>query len=148
MKYYWELISKQDSINQIEVVNILDKHGWVGTDLVGKNGNKALWLVIQHAPIKIQEKYLPSLKKSVRHGLTPGHYLALLEDRILMKNGKPQTYGSQIITNQNTGKKEVYKIKDPVNVNKRRKEVGLESIESYLSSWGIEWDIDQKSFNN
>lgn len=144
MDYYWSLISKQDSINEIQVIDIINKNGWVGIDLVGEKANKALWLVIQHSPIEVQEKFLPLLKESVKLGKSNGSHLALLEDRILMRNGKPQVYGSQVITDKETGEKRVYEIKDPEYINQRRKSVGLGPIENYLETWNIKWTVKQK----
>ena len=143
MKFYRTLMATQDSINEIRIVKILDDHGWLGIDEVGKKGNKTIWLVIQHSPIETQEKYLPLLKKSVQDSQSLGNHLAMLEDRILMSKKEPQIYGSQIITNKVTGKKEVYKIKDPEYVDQRRRQVGLEPIAEYLNTWGIKWDIKQ-----
>lgn len=144
MIYFWELMSEQDHANEEEVVNIIEEHGWVGTNLVGGQANMALWLVIQHAPIEIQEKYLPLLKESVLKGQSSGSHLALLVDRILMRNGKPQIYGSQITYDEDTGREKIYKIKDPEYVNQRRKEVGLGPIQDYVKRWGIVWTIEQK----
>ena len=144
MNYFWSLVSEQDSLNEIEVIKILDEKGWVGKSLVGGQANMTIWLVIQHAPLDIQEKYLPMMKESVLKGESNGRNLALLEDRVLMRNGKPQTYGSQIQDNKETGEKEVYEIIDPEYVNQRRKEVGLSPLEDYVKNWGIEWTIEQK----
>jgi hypothetical protein len=144
MNYFWQLVSEQDSINELEVVKILEEKGWVGRSQVGGQANIALWLVIQHAPLDIQEKYLPLLKASVLEGDSQGNHLAMLEDRILMFNQKPQTYGSQIVPDEATGKMRVYEIREPEYVNQRRKEVGLGPIEDYVSRWGIEWPIKQK----
>ncbi|HFA47631.1 MAG TPA: hypothetical protein ENJ95_01280 [Bacteroidetes bacterium] len=144
MMYFWHLVSEQDSINEREVKKIIDEHGWVGKSLVGGQANMTLWLVIQHAPLETQEKYLPLLKKSVLEGESSGRHLALLEDRILMRNGKPQIYGSQITRDEKTGKQIVYEIVQPEYVNQRRKEIGLGPIEDYLKRWGIEWTIEQK----
>lgn len=145
MNYFWSLISMQDSINEAQVMEIIDERGWVGKSVVGGQANSALWLVIQHAPIETQEKYLPLLKKSVKKGESRGSHLALLEDRILMRNGKPQTYGSQITRDEKTDKQIVYEIRDPEYVNQRRAEVGLGPIEDYVKRWNIEWTIDQKT---
>lgn len=143
MTYFWELVSEQDSINKLEVIDILENKGWVGRSLVGGQANMALWLVIQHAPLETQEKYLPLLKASVLKGESSGSHLALLEDRILKRNNKPQTYGSQLSTDEN-GRQVVYEIRDPEYVNQRRKEVGLGPIEDYVKRWGIEWTIARK----
>lgn len=144
MSYFWQLVTQQDSINEKEVVSILEKRGWVGTSVVGGQANITLWLVIQHAPIETQEKYLPLLKESVKKGESSGSHLAMLEDRIQMRNGKPQIFGSQIIRDEKTGKQVVYEIWEPAYVNQRRKEVGLGPIDEYVKRWGIEWTIEQK----
>jgi hypothetical protein len=144
MNYFWELMAEQDSLNEIEVIAIIEKHGWVGKSKVGGKANMALWLVIQHAAKEVQEKYLPVLRESVLAGESSGSHLALLEDRILMGNGLPQTYGSQITVDE-AGNQVVYEIRDPEYVNKRRKEVGLGPIEDYVARWGIVWTIEQKN---
>lgn len=144
MRYFWELVSEQDSLNELEVVEIIENRGWVGKSVIGGQANMTIWLVIQHAPIETQEKYLPLLQESVKKGESSGSHLALLEDRILMRNGKPQTYGSQIVSDNETGKQIVYEIRDPEYVNQRRREVGLGPIQDYVKRWGIEWDIEQK----
>lgn len=144
MEYYLKLISEQDSINLAEVTDIIEERGWVGKNLIGENANITLWLVIQHAPLEIQEKYLPLLRESVLKGESQGGNLALLEDRIQMRNGQPQTYGSQIVTDKKTGEQTVYKIREPQYVDQRRKKVGLGPIADYVKRWGIEWNIEQK----
>lgn len=108
MKYFWNLVSEQDSLNELEVIKIIKEKGWIGKSLVGGQANMTLWLVVQHAPLEIQEKYLPELKESVKKGESSGGHLALLEDRIQMRNGKPQIYGSQITRDEETGKQVVY----------------------------------------
>lgn len=44
MKEHWKLIIEKDSINLIKVKNILDTYGWLGADVVGGQGNSALFL--------------------------------------------------------------------------------------------------------
>lgn len=111
-KYFWNLMAQEDRKNEKEVEEIINKKGWVGKSLVGGKANAALWLVIQHAPLKTQEKYLPMLRESVKKGESRGGHLALLEDRILVRNGKPQIYGSQITTDAK-GKNVFDPIKEP-----------------------------------
>ncbi len=144
MRYFWQLVSEQDSINEAKVVQLIEDHGWIGKNVVGGQANMTLWLVIQHAPLPTQEKYLPLLKASVLKGESQGSHLALLEDRIQMRNEKPQTYGSQITVDEVTGEHIVYEIWEPEYVNQRRAEVGLGPIQDYVKRWGIEWTIEQK----
>ena len=143
LKYIWILIHHQDSINEIEVGKIIDRYGWLGANEVGDLANQSLWLVIQHAPIKIQEKYLPYLRESVEKGESEGWYLAFLEDRILMRNGEKQIYGSQSTFNKETGKFHIYPIRDPENVNEKRNEIGLEPIEEYAEKNGYILDLKE-----
>jgi hypothetical protein len=144
MQYFWSVVAKEDSINEQEVITIIDEYGWVGKNEVGGKANTALWLVIQHAPLEIQEQYLPLLKESVKKEQSSGSHLALLEDRIQMRHGKPQVYGSQIVPDPETGKNMVYEILEPEYVNQRRQSVGLGPIEEYVKRWDIEWTIQQK----
>lgn len=144
MKYFRNITAEQDSLNLIEVIKIIDERGWVGKNLVGEKGNKALWYVIQHTKLETQEKYLPLLKESVQKGLSNPKDMALLEDRINVRRGKPQVYGSQMKYNKETGKWHFPEIIDPEYVNQRRKEVGLYPIEDDVQRRGIEWNIEQK----
>jgi len=54
-----------DSINQVKVKKILDERGWLGPEVVGKRGSTAIFLVIQHADLETQLKYLPIMRTSV-----------------------------------------------------------------------------------
>jgi hypothetical protein len=135
-KYIWSLIHQQDSICFNKVTKILDEHGWLGKSKVGDQANQAIWLVIQHAGLEMQEKYLPLLKESVEIGESEGWHQAFLEDRILMRNKKNQIYGSQTIWDKTIHKMKIYPIEDVKNVNKRRKKIGLEPIEEYVKQNG------------
>jgi hypothetical protein len=141
MKDLWKIIQEKDSFNLIEVSAILDKYGWLGPMVVGGTGNNTLFLVIQHSDLKTQEKYLPMMKDAVAKNNAYPSQLALLIDRIEMRNGRPQVYGSQI--NTKDGKNVVYEIIDEKNVNKRRAEVGLEPLENYVRHWGIEYKLPE-----
>ncbi|NJW51955.1 DUF6624 domain-containing protein [Salinimicrobium oceani] len=142
VKEHWELINKQDSVNLIKVEQVLTKYGWLGADLIGRNANSAFFLVIQHADLETQEKYLPMLREAVQKGAASPPDLALLEDRVALRQGKEQIYGSQIGRNQETGEYYVSPLMDPENVNQRRAEVGLGPIEDYISNWDLTWDAE------
>ncbi|PQJ80101.1 DUF6624 domain-containing protein [Polaribacter porphyrae] len=135
-KYIWSLIHKQDSICEAKVISILKKHGWLGKSIIGEDANQTLWLVVQHAQLKNQEKYISLLKKSVDKGESkPWHY-AFLKDRILMRNGKKQIYGTQAFWDKKLGKMKIYPIKNPKNVNEKRKKLGLGTVEEHAKQNG------------
>lgn len=137
MEALWKKITYNDSINLIAVKKIIDTYGWPGPDLVREKGSTTVFLVIQHADLPTQEKYLPLMREAVKNGKAKASSLALLEDRVLTSNGKPQIYGSQLHPNQTTGKLEFYPIEDEANVNKRRAAVGLQPLEDYAKVMGI-----------
>lgn len=142
MTSHWELINKTDSINLVKVKSILEEYGWLGPDFIGGRGNTALFLVIQHADIETQEKYLPVLREAVKLGNAPGPDLALLEDRVALRQGKKQIYGSQIGRDPETGEYYVSPLLDPEHVDQRRAEVGLAPLQDYISNWGMTWNVD------
>lgn len=143
MKTHWKTINEKDSINLIKIQKILDEKGWLGQDVIGGQGNSTLFLVIQHSPLEIQQKYLPMMRDAVKKNNARSSSLALLEDRVALRTGKRQIYGSQIGRNQETGEFYVSPIEDPENVDKRRADVGLGTIQDYINNWNITWDIEK-----
>jgi hypothetical protein len=137
MRDLWKTIGDVDSVNLIHIRRILDSRGWVGPDTVGGTASQALFLVIQHADLKTQEQYLPMMKDAVVSGKASAADLALLVDRVEMRNGRPQIYGSQI--NMKDGKYIIYPILDEANVNMRRAEMGLPPLEQYVKYWNIHY---------
>jgi hypothetical protein len=143
IKSFNKLLRAKDSLNLIRVKKILDERGWLGEDIIGHYGNLALFLVIQHSNLKTQEKYLPMMREAVKKGnASPGN-LALLEDRVALRQGKRQIYGSQLERDEVTGESYVLPLEDPDNVDKRRSGVGLEKLQDYLSNFGIKWDVKE-----
>ena len=128
-----------DSTNLIQVEALIAKYGWPGKSFVGRRGNQTVFLVIQHADSATQARYLPMMKRSVELGESELSDLALLQDRVLMSQGKKQIYGSQVVRNNATGNWELYPIEDEEHLNERRAKAGLETIEEYAKFFGIEY---------
>lgn len=125
-----------DSLNVLRITAIIDSAGWLGPEDVG-NGSGTLWLVIQHADLATQEKYLPEMQSAVEEGKASRYHLAMLEDRIEMRSGRPQIYGSQVKVDN--GVSRLWMIKDEETVNERRAAVGMEPLEEYAARFGIDW---------
>ena len=138
----WEIIGQKDSSNLIIVEKILKKYGWLGPEVIGEEGNETLFLVIQHANLKAQEKYFNELKMAVKNHKAQPADLALLQDRVALRQGKKQIYGSQIGADTE-GHFWVLPIEDPDNVDKRRAEVGLGPMKDYVKTWNIVWDLEE-----
>lgn len=139
----WKITNQKDSINLIKVKKILDEKGWVGKDKVGAQANSALFLVIQHSDLETQKKYLPMMKEAVKKGNASPGSLALLIDRIEIREGRKQIYGSQIGINQSNNTYYILPLTDPDNVDKRRTEVGLDPISNYVKNWNLVWDVEK-----
>jgi len=130
-----------DSTNLVYVKALIDRYGWPGKSFVGGRGNYAVWLVIQHADLETQEKCLPLMKASVEKNESRPVDLAYLEDRVLMRQGKNQIYGTQVTFNSKTGAQEFWPIENEKNVNLRREKLELEPIEEYAKHFGIEYKL-------
>jgi hypothetical protein len=143
MKDLWRIMAEKDSLNRIKVEIILNKYGWLGKDVIGEDGNTTLFLVIQHSDIATQEKYLPMMREAVKNGNAKASSLALLEDRIALRQGKRQIYGSQVAWSMITNEYYVLPLDDPDNVDKRRAKVGLQPLSDYLGNFNLKWDVEQ-----
>jgi len=137
-----KIMGRKDSINLIKVMKILDERGWLGKNVVGSQGNKTLFLVIQHADLEYQQKYLPMMREAAKNGNADPGNLAYLEDRVALREGKKQIYGSQSSKNKKTNKICIAPMIDPDNVDKRRAEVGLGTMAEYAAKMNIEWNLE------
>ena len=136
---------EMDAQNLIKIEAILQKYGWLGEDVVGNKGSNAFFSVLQHSEPETMEKYLPVIRKAAAEKKAKPSQLALFEDRVNMYQGKKQIYGSQIRFTYNddgSRKCKVYAIEDPINVDKRRAEIGLQPIAEYVKGFGITWDLE------
>jgi len=128
-----------DSCNLVQIERLIAQYGWMGRSVVGPSGNSTFFFVIQHADLATQLKYFPLLEQSVKEGESKPSHMALMQDRILMRQGKKQIYGSQVVMND-TGGQEFYAIEDEKNVNARRAAMGLQPIEEYAKLFGITYE--------
>ena len=135
-------MKEQDSLNLIKVEKILNERGWLGPDIIGYFGNLTLWLVIQHSAPEIVEKYLPMMSEAVLKGDATANHLGYLVDRNRKDQNRKQIYGSQFGNDTLTGEGYVWPLEDPDNVNKRRAEIGLGTMQEYLSELGSTWDLE------
>ncbi len=142
MDAFWQTILKKDSINLIKVSKILDERGWPDKKLIGKRGTSTLFLVIQHADQETQEKYLPMIKKAVVTNNLPKRQYAMFYDRLILRRGEYQIYGTQLAMNNESKTPYVLPLEDPKNVDKRRAEMGLNTMQENLNRWNLTWDVD------
>lgn len=126
----WDRQIVLDTSNLRRIEYILQNSGYPGKSRVGEPTNTAAWYVIQHNPERIPT-YLDMMKEAGRNGEIPFRLVAMMEDRYLMNEGKPQVYGTQGMT-YGDAPSFIWPIQNPESVNKRREEAGFtQSIEEY-----------------
>ena len=112
-----------DSLNQVEIRQILKEHGFPKKTEVGTSACEAAWIIIQHAPLDVQKEYLPILERAATEGNIQAALVATLHDRIDVREGHPQKYGTQRNSNG------LCPLLNEKMVNQWRKEVGLPPLD-------------------
>ena len=138
---------RADSLNRVAVDSLL-QNGW--PEGLSEQSNRTIWLIIDHADVDYQERYLPLIEQqAVRGTISPSDYATLL-DRVNVRRQRPQRYGTQ------TGYKQrddevftfVYPIEDIDALDSLRLSVGLDSMHLYLrqvsETLGTEVKIDSE----
>lgn len=121
------------------IVSFIEKCGMPTLNEVNDIQMAGIWAVLQHAPAEYQSKYISLLEESANKGDVKWSVIALMKDKALMYEGKPQIYGSQI----NNG--ELYELFEPEYVNQRRAKIGMEPIEEYLQRFDLEFNVEQQT---
>ncbi|SDS26963.1 hypothetical protein SAMN04487764_1830 [Gillisia sp. Hel1_33_143] len=132
----WNLF--KDSIyksHQRLIVEIIEKNGYPGYSLVGNQGSNIAFIIVQHSDHdpEFQKEYLEQMKIEVEKGNDTASNYALLTDRSNLNTGKKQIYGTQVAYNFKISQAYPKNLKDSLNVNERRKAIGLEPLEDYLN---------------
>lgn len=133
-----------DSAIQARLKVIVVQNGWPTRSKVADDGAHAAWMIVQHMPKEYQETVLPKLLAAVKAGEAQAGDGALLQDRVLVRNKKPQIYGSQLSVPPGGGNPVAEPIANPACVDERRKSVGLEPLGFYLIRYGIVWKPEGK----
>jgi hypothetical protein len=127
---------RADSSNMIVLKKLFKEYGFLGIEEVGKQGSNNFWLMMQHCDgdPKFQEEVLSEMKKHIERKNASSSNYAYLIDRVNVNTGKPQVYGTQMKVNNDRSSYEPQSVIDPENLNKRRAEVGLNTIEEYIET--------------
>jgi hypothetical protein len=125
-----------DAKNTSWMRGIVKQYGWPGPELVGKDGTEAAFLLVQHAEHSFQKEMLPLVTDAYHAHKLSGQNYALLVDRVLVRDGKPQIYGTQAKgVDKWNGHEPVFDpIEDEANVDRRRAEVGLPPMAEYVKA--------------
>ena len=126
-----EQIDKVDSVNQVVVARLLEK-GWP-RDL-SDEAHHTIWLVIDHAPLDYQLHYLPLVEEQMVKGVISKSDYATLFDRVCMRQGTPQRYGTQTVQRRSAESNApiyVWPTENPRKLNRLRRSMGLSPIKRY-----------------
>jgi hypothetical protein len=120
-----------DAANLQRLKHIVTQDGFPTRSMVGDDGVDAAWLLTQHADSDpaFQAQILEILAARVRHHAFDSAEFAMLTDRVLTHQGKPQRYGTQF-GNDGSGWKPG-RMEDPAHVDRRRASVGLGPLAEY-----------------
>jgi len=129
----WELMISVDADNLAWLKNVIAGAGWPGRSMVGEDGAHAAWLLAQHADRDpaFQRQCLDLMTEAARRGEASPAELAYLTDRVLLAEGQPQEYGTQM-----TGRKEGWvprRLRDPEHVDERRAASSLGPLAEYIA---------------
>ena len=126
----WAKVATVDADNTAWLKGVVENHGWVTYSDVGRDGAGAAWLIVQHADADPSfQRLCLDLMKALPEDEVSQQDLALLTDRVLLAEGKPQIYGSQFVVRD--GKWVPLNLEDEENVDARRAEVGLPPMHEY-----------------
>lgn len=142
---YQKKYRKNHVVNIKKVKEILDKYPWPDLKLIGERGNRTICNVLQHTDQETREHYIPRMKQAVLDKKLEPRYLVRAEDRIATDKGELQIYGGQMKYYPETKSFNVWPVYDPVNIDKRRTEIGLEPIAEFLKNrFDFKWNLEEQ----
>lgn len=115
--------------NAEKLNEIIEKYGWPGRSLVGKEGANAACVLAQHSISKpeLQRKFLQHIKVAVNKREATSCQAACLEDRILFNEGTPLKYG--MLFDWDESGELIANVGNVELANELRREMGLQTVE-------------------
>jgi ADP-ribose pyrophosphatase YjhB (NUDIX family) len=128
---YKYLVLLVDTVNKIKIKRIIQKYGYPTIELLGEEGLKNFWLLIQHlySEVELQKKCLENCH------FAPTEY-AYLYDRISVNSRKDQKYGTQLNK----------PIKDLYETNRNRVELGMLTITDWIEDFNASDEKGRKIY--
>ena len=125
-------MARTDSANTAWLKGYVARWGWPTAAQVGPEAVQAAFLIVQHAvhDTAFMRAMLPQIEQARRRGDLDGGAVAMLIDRLEIKAGHPQIYGTQLSLRD--GRWLLDPIADSVRVDTRRRQMGLPPLADYL----------------
>lgn len=142
---YQKQYRENHSVNIQKIKAILENNNWPSPEMIGPRGNLTICNVLQHADQKTRESFLPLMRQAVLENKLEASFLVRAEDRIRTDKGELQLYGGQMKYYSDTKTFNVWPVYDPLNIDKRRSEIGLEPIAEHLKNrFDFIWDLEEQ----
>lgn len=129
-------VMEVDRANLARMKTIVAAQGFPTEAQVGADGVEAAMLLVQHADVDpvFQQSVLSLLQPRAGKDVS-GDTFAMLEDRVSVRQGHPQRYGSQLDFKDGhlVPKQPIGELKE---VDERRKSVGLMPLQGYICMVG------------
>ena len=128
----WKTVEEADKAN---LKTIFKDYGFLGYSEVGEESSHNFLQMVQRfdADSTFQQQVLVEMKKHIDKINASPLEFAYLTDRVNLNQKKLQVYGTQLKLNEKGSSYEPKPVIDPKNLNKRRAEVGLGTIEEAVS---------------
>lgn len=124
-KAIWEVKNLINKSNVKTLKFLIEQYGWPNISEVGAIAASKAFFLIQHSDLKTQKEFLPYFTNAYECNEAKFNWIAMITDRILLRENKPQKYGSQGIWNPNIKQYVTYEIEKPDSVNYWRKKYNL-----------------------
>jgi hypothetical protein len=124
-------VQEVDRLNLAWLRPHVEAAGFPTKAAVGRDGLAAAFILVQHADTDpaFQARVLASLGDPVRRGI-PGEQFALLTDRVLRSQGKPQRYGTQMLATD-PAHPQLQPTEDESRLDSRRAALGMLPMADY-----------------
>lgn len=112
---------------------IIQEKGWPTISLVGLRASQDAALILMHSPDHdFQRTKLPELQQLAEDEKIVGSDIAILVDKVLVSEGKPQRFGTQFSISN--GHARMDPLDDPEHLDQRRAQYLLEPMTEYKKS--------------
>ena len=121
-----------DSSNTAWLKTYVARWGFPTSAQMGHEAVNAAFLIVQHSiqDTAFMRSMLPAVEEASKRGDLKGGDVAMLFDRVEVKAGRPQRYGTQLSLHD--GHWVLDPIADSAHVDERRREMGLPPLSVYL----------------
>jgi hypothetical protein len=128
----WKSVADSD---KILLKTLFKENGFLGYNEVGEESSHNFLQMVQRmdADSTFQQEVLADMKKHLAKINASPIEFAYLTDRVNLNQGKPQVYGTQLKINEKGTSYEPKMVIDPKNLNNRRAEIGLGTIEEAIA---------------